>query len=216
MGGREGSPRSIPEDVDFPAGVGLPPHGSCCPGAAKVVDPGAATYAVDLAAGDDAIPWEAVCLSPDWSGEVFGNGSGDSSDCVGQAGACQNHEVQSEPDDLKCPVEDVTAVDVGAVEKKKRPSWRKMLQKVQAAVQTPLPGPFNRTDLQWETTTNQGKGKRRETQKATIPWDRLDDFLEGEMSARQHPCVFWEESRQCMKKDDRKQVRAESAIQEIR
>jgi hypothetical protein len=139
----------------------------------------------------------------------------DSHDGEGQARTSEGHEVQSQPDDINCSLEDLKVLDIGPVWKK-RPSWRNVLHKVQATVQTPLPGPFNRTDLHWETTTNQGKGKERETQKATIPWDRLDNFLEGEMSARQHPCVFCEESRQCMKKDDRKQIRAESAIQEIR
>ena len=104
-----------------------------------------------------------------------------------------------------------------AVDKQKRKLWRKMPQKVQNSVQTPPPGPFSRADLRWETKINVGCGKRRETQKATIPWNRLDDFLEGEMSGRQHPCTFVEESRKARtKQEHRKQVRAESALQEIR
>ena len=98
----------------------------------------------------------------------------------------------------------------------KRKPWRKWADKVQASVQRPPPGSFSRVDLLWEVKSNVGNGKRRETQKATIPWDRLDDFLEGEMSGRQHPCTFVEESKKTMKKIDRKQVRAESAVQEIR
>ncbi|KAG0573814.1 hypothetical protein KC19_VG211500 [Ceratodon purpureus] len=35
------------------------------------------------------------------------------------------------------------------------------------------------------------------------------------MSGRQHPCTFVEENRRCMKRDARKQIRAESAVQEI-
>ncbi|KAG0595777.1 hypothetical protein M758_UG196400 [Ceratodon purpureus] len=36
------------------------------------------------------------------------------------------------------------------------------------------------------------------------------------MSAMQYPCTFVKESRKCMKNNDHKQVRAESAVEEIR
>ena len=112
---------------------------------------------------------------------------------------------------------DVAVADTTLPEEKvPRKKWRKMEEKVMASVQNPPPGPFSRVDLVWTSKDNVGNGKRRETQKATIPWDRLDDFLEGEMSGRQHPCTFVEVSKQCMKNDVRKQTRAESALQEIR
>ena len=115
------------------------------------------------------------------------------------------------------PEEDSKPFDLDMLaEVTKRRPWRKMKEKVQASVQVPPPGPFSRTDILWEEKINAGNGYRRQTQKATIPWNRLEDFLEGEMSGRQHPCTFVEESRKCIKKDDRKQIRADSAVQEIR
>lgn len=115
------------------------------------------------------------------------------------------------------PSHHVAVADQNMLEEKiPRKRWRKMEEKVRASVQRPPPGPFSRVDLLWEAKSNVGNGKRRETQKATIPWDRLEDFLEGEMSGRQHPCTFVEVSKQCMKNDVRKQIRAESALQEIR
>ena len=113
--------------------------------------------------------------------------------------------------------EDNSIFDSINVKKDPPRNWRKMGQKVKASVQTPPAGPFSRTDLQWESKTNQGCGKRRETKKATIPWNRLDDFLEGEMSGRQHPCTFVEVTRRCKtKQENRKQTRADSALMEIR
>lgn len=81
----------------------------------------------------------------------------------------------------------------------------------------PPPGPFDRTDIKWDDKVNQGGGTKKTVKKATILWSRLDDFLEGEMSTRQFPCTFVEES--CLRfrgKENRTQVRADSAIQEIR
>ena len=112
--------------------------------------------------------------------------------------------------------EDGDAEGLPMPENQKRKSWRKMSEKVKNSVQRPPDGPFSRVDLVWARKSIGGNGKRRDTKTATIPWDRLDDFVEGEMCSRQHPCTFVELSRQCMKVDDRKQTRAESAKQEIR
>ena len=109
---------------------------------------------------------------------------------------------------------DGEALPVPAIQKRK--PWRKWQENLKGSVQRPPAGPFSRVDLVWARKKIGGNGKRRDTQTATIPWDRLDDFVEGEMCSRQHPCTFVELSRQCMKTDERKQTRAESAKQEIR
>ena len=150
------------------------------------------------------------------AGDVHINGEGSGQDQQPSNAPVRN--VDSDEDDFTDIVqvrEDTEAAEALA-EKKKRALWRKMPKKVKRSVQVPPPGPFSRADLIWESKDNVGNGKRRQTQKATIPWDRLDDFLEGEMSGRQHPCTFVEESRKCMKRDERKQIRAESPAQEVR
>ena len=194
-------------------------------------------FAVDLAAADDDFHWNSEDSSPDIRrgavledvDGVLQNACGVPDQCaqgdckcvqdtvdVVHAGGTEASEEQVQRGDKEGVLLDGTSVDSAVKEKTKRASWRKLKEKVQSSVQIPLPGPFNRADLKWEVKCNQGNGKRRETQKATIPWNRLDDFLEGEMTSRQHPCTFVEVTRQCMKKDARKQVRAESAVQEIR
>ena len=169
---------------------------------------------VDLGTGDDANTSEFEYMS------IHGSGQGP------PGGHLVDHNVNHESHashlntndaDLNTPVfVSVMEVETSVQEKKIRPSWRKLYERVLASVQVPPPGPFDRTDLKWEAKSNQGNGNIKDTHKATIHWARLDDFLEGEMSTRQFPCTFHEESRQCMKGQDRKQVRAESAIQEIR
>ena len=76
------------------------------------------------------------------------------------------------------------------------------------------------TDLQWEDKVNSGGGKTKTVKRATIPWDRLDDFIEGEMTTRQFRCTFLEDVHHGTKKgrvhNDRLQIRAESAIQDIK
>ena len=175
-------------------------------------------HVVDLAAVEDSFSWGACSSSPDVSGEFADgdNGAAHGFDGVGPANDVQGAVEQPIEEEEHSPQRKDSS-GVGAKEKNnQRPSWRYVRDRVKMSVQNPPAGPFTRADLEWETKCNQGRGRRRETHKATIPWDRLDDFLEGEMSARQHPCTFVEETRKCKKRGERKQVRGESAVQEIR
>ena len=171
-------------------------------------------YAVDLGTGDDTNTSEFEDMPSHTPGQLPPEGQ--------LVDHNNNHEghashMNTNDADLNTPkIHSVMEVETSAQEKKVRPSWRNVYKRVLASVQVPPPGPFDRTDLWWEAKSNQGNGNIKDTLKATIHWDRLDDFLEGEMSTRQFPCTFLEESRQCIKREDRKQVRAESAIQEIR
>ena len=173
---------------------------------------------VDLAAVEDSFSLGASSSSPRTSGDSRDgdNGAGDDYNGLGPASGLRGAVEQTIKVEGESPHRKERSGVKSKEEKKNRPSWRYMSDKVKMSVQIPPAGPFTRADLQWETKCNQGRGRRRETHKATIPWDRLDDFLEGEMSARQHPCTFVEETRKCKKKGERKQVRAESAVQEIR
>ena len=173
---------------------------------------------VDLAAVEDSFNWGAGSSSPALS---LDSADGDNAaarefDGVGPAsdvGGAVEQTIKEEEDSPQRK----GGSGVRAKEKNNHmPSWRYVRDRVKMYVQIPPAGPFTRADLEWETKCNQGRGRRRETHKVTIPWDRLDDFLEGEMSARQHPCTFVEETRNCRKRGERKQVRAESAVQEIR
>lgn len=64
--------------------MGLSAHGSSSHGGAPAVHLGAERVAVNLADDNDVIPWEFVCLSPDWSGEVEAKGSENCGDDEGQ------------------------------------------------------------------------------------------------------------------------------------
>lgn len=53
------------------------------------------------------------------------------------------------------------------------------------------PGLFDRYDLDWIKTCNNGEGgNNRLSMQAIILWNRLDDFVEGEENMRDLPCNF--------------------------
>jgi hypothetical protein len=84
-------------------------------------------------------------------------------------------------------------------------------------MQNPPPGKFDRTDLTWAEKVNQGGGNSKTVQKATILWERLQDFVDGEKERRSFPCTFLKHNTlKNRAKKERTQVKAESPIQEIR
>ena len=164
-------------------------------------------YAVDLGTRDDANTSEFEYMSG--QGPPGGHHNADHE---GNAFHLNTNVADLNMPEFLGAMEEETAVH----EKKIRPSWRKLYKRVLDFVQLPPPGPFDRTNLKWEAKSNQGNGNKKDTQKATIHWAWLHDFLEGEMSTRQFPCTFHEESRQCMNRQDMVQVRVDFAVQEIR
>lgn len=54
------------------------------------------------------------------------------------------------------------------VKGKKRASWRRVLENIRKKVRVAPIGPFDRTDVIWETKANHGKRRRQETKQVTI------------------------------------------------
>ena len=90
------------------------------------------------------------------------------------------------------------------------------LEKLRARLQIPPPGPFDRTDISWEEKINQGRGKSRSTCTAIIPWDRLEDFVDGEQSMRDFPCTFNEVHKLGHKEGNAENAKKSSFLQMIR
>lgn len=65
-----------------------------------------------------------------------------------------------------------------------------LLHALKDAVQNPKPGIFGYGDLRWLPHTSTGKGSFVDSEIATIPYDRLKDFVEGEQQNPNFPCKF--------------------------
>jgi hypothetical protein len=73
-----------------------------------------------------------------------------------------------------------------------------VLEKVRGKLQLPPLGPFNRDDIVWEKQHNSGCGGQvKDVVKAVFPWNKLQDFVEGESNSMDFPYVFnqkkWQE-----------------------
>jgi hypothetical protein len=84
-------------------------------------------------------------------------------------------------------------------------------------LQNPGPGPFDREDLKWTKHVHSGRGGvSKPVHTATIRWDRLEDFVEGEETMRDFLCTLNRKKRPEVKLGSRVQVRAGTYTQLIR
>jgi hypothetical protein len=66
-----------------------------------------------------------------------------------------------------------------------------VLERMRARLQNPPAGPFDREDVTWRKELHSGRGGHvKEVHTAIIPWDRLEDFVEGEETMRDFPCTL--------------------------
>jgi hypothetical protein len=67
---------------------------------------------------------------------------------------------------------------------------RDLLQALKATVQETPPGPFQKFDIIWLPHVISGLGLYNNAEIAIIPWDHLDDFIEGEQNNLDFLCKF--------------------------
>ena len=68
-----------------------------------------------------------------------------------------------------------------------------LLEEMRGVLQNPPPGPFKKEDILWRPILSQGCGHRRLNDVAVIPWERLQDFVDGENNNPEFPCRFTKE-----------------------
>jgi hypothetical protein len=92
-----------------------------------------------------------------------------------------------------------------------------LLERVRGKLQLPPSSPFNRDDIVWEKHRNSGHGGQvKEVLKVVIPWDRSQDFVDGESNSEDFPCVFNKKKRKEVSMDSREVVRKAAYTQKIR
>ncbi len=67
---------------------------------------------------------------------------------------------------------------------------RDLLQALKATVQEPLLGPIQKSNILWLPHVTSGHGLYNTVEIAIIPWDRLNDFIEGEQNNLNFSCKF--------------------------
>jgi hypothetical protein len=65
-----------------------------------------------------------------------------------------------------------------------------LLQALKATAQEPPPRPFQNFDILWLLHVTSGLGLHNNAEIAIIPWDHLDDFIEGELNNLDFLCKF--------------------------
>jgi hypothetical protein len=65
-----------------------------------------------------------------------------------------------------------------------------LLNRLRSIMRYPPPGPFCRADLTWEHFVTSGARHNVASEVAVVPWDRLQDFVDGEQSSKTYPCKF--------------------------
>jgi hypothetical protein len=61
---------------------------------------------------------------------------------------------------------------------------------LKATVQDPPLGPFKKNDIMWLPHFTSGHGLYKEAKITVIPWNQLEDFVEGEQNNPNFPCKF--------------------------
>jgi len=61
---------------------------------------------------------------------------------------------------------------------------------LKATVQDPPLGPFFLNDIMWLPHFTSGHGLYKEAKTTVIPWNQLEDFVEGEQNNPKFPCKF--------------------------
>jgi hypothetical protein len=74
---------------------------------------------------------------------------------------------------------------------------RDLLQALKATVQEPPPGPFQKFDILWLPYVTSVHGLYNNAEISVIPWDWLDDFIEGEQNNLDFPCKFMKTKGPC-------------------
>jgi hypothetical protein len=72
-----------------------------------------------------------------------------------------------------------------------------VLRKVRAQFQFHPDRAFDKEDIKWVKNMNSNGRGKKEVLHAIIPWNRLEDFVEGESTSRGFPCAFlWKKQRE--------------------
>jgi hypothetical protein len=157
---------------------------------------------LDLAIGDsDLVAPDVACDEDGSSGEA------------GDAGLRSSSPLSEGGEPLLNDVDDDGGV--GPAIEELKGSRGNVLQHVCGRLQNPAPGPFDRDNLTWTKQVHSGGGMKP-VHTAVIPWDRLEDFVEGEESMRDFPCTLNRKKRPEVKLGFRVQVRAGTYTQLIR
>jgi hypothetical protein len=65
-----------------------------------------------------------------------------------------------------------------------------LIKKLKETVQICSQGPFDRYDIVWLPHVTSGNGLYIHVEIIVIPWERLEDFVEGEHNNEDFPCKF--------------------------
>jgi hypothetical protein len=156
--------------------------------------------AVDLAAEDSEVQWDFHGILED-----FVDDGNRSSSPVRRVGEAPLDNVDGGGGGLQPGLEEAETVSA------------RLLERVHCRLQNPPAGPFDREDLRWTKQINSGRGGLgKGIYSAIIPWDRLEDFVEGEESVCDFPCILNRKKRPDVKPGSRVQPRAGTYTQLIR
>lgn len=91
-----------------------------------------------------------------------------------------------------------------------------LLEALHDTTQYPPPGLIRYSDLTWIPHRTQGNGTSNDSEIATIPWARLEDFVEGQKQDPHFPANFKRHVRKRNEPGSLARARASSAAQVIR
>jgi hypothetical protein len=67
---------------------------------------------------------------------------------------------------------------------------RDLIQALKETLQSPPPGPFQKNNINWLRHVTTGHGLYKHIKTRIIPWDRFEDFVQGEQNYLEFPCKF--------------------------
>jgi hypothetical protein len=179
---------------------GPPPGGTSLYPCADIVGEGEWEPWTSSPEDADAVLCEAVGTDDD-----YGASPTPEPDVVlGGAGASSGEE--------KYDVYDGGDMDVAVLGAYRRQKERRlaMLRTLRQQVQFPLASLFDKEDINLVEKTNHCGSVKKEVLHAIIPWNRLEQFVEGESTCRDFPCTFLRKKKPVVKAGARSRITASS------